>query len=246
MKFYKLIQDTSFIGIASSENFREYNEDSGYLLMSNEVNGQFVELHSQLYRDTWMALLPQKQFSFQEVRIIEITEQEFMELLALDFVDNPDYEPYIGPDYEPPVYDEPIDNADEVTLEYAKAQKLLQLSQTCRMTIENGFDLELRGETHHFSLTTQDQLNLISLNTMTATQQLIPYHADGETYTFYTVEEINQIISAANTFKIYHTSYYNALKSYVNTLESIEAVIAITYGTPIPDEYKSDVLMALE
>lgn len=246
MKFYKLIQDTSFIGIASSENFREYNEDSGYLLMSNEVNGQFVELHSQLYRDTWMALLPQKQFSFQEARIIEITEQEFMEILALDFVDDLDYDPYIGPDYEPPVYDEPTDNADEVTLEYAKAQKLLQLSQTCRMTIENGFDLELRGETHHFSLTTQDQLNLLSLNTMTATQQLIPYHADGETYIFYTVDEINQIVSTANAFKTYHTSYYNALKSYVNALESIEAVTAITYGTPIPDEYKSDVLMALE
>ena len=246
MKFYKLIQDTSFIGIASSENFREYNEDSGYLLMSNEVNGQFVELHSQLYRDTWMALLPQKQFSFQEVRIIEITEQEFMEILALDFVDDPDYDPYIGPDYEPPVYDEPIDNSSEITLEYAKTQKLAQLSNICRTTIENGFDLELRGEIHHFSLDTQDQLNLISLSAMAATQQLIPYHADGESCIFYTNEEINQIVETATAFKIYHTTYHNALKGYVNALETVEQVSAIEYGAPIPEEYKSDVLRVLE
>jgi len=61
------------------------------------------------------------------------------------------------------------------------------MSYNCRKAIENGFDLILRGETHHFSLTTQDQLNLMNLDT---TAELIPYHADGESYTYYTAEEI--------------------------------------------------------
>jgi len=34
--------------------------------------------------------------------------------------------------------------------------KLKEMSATCRRVIEAGFDLELRGETHHFSLDTQD------------------------------------------------------------------------------------------
>jgi hypothetical protein len=81
---------------------------------------------------------------------------------------------------------------------------------------------------------------------MAQTQDLIPYHADGEESTFYTAEEINQVIAAATSFKNYNLSYYNALKAYINSLDTIEAIAAITYGTPIPDEYKSDVLMVLE
>ena len=81
---------------------------------------------------------------------------------------------------------------------------------------------------------------------MAQIQSLIPYHADGEECTFYTSEEINEIVETATAFKIYHTTYYNALKHYINALETIEEISAIEYGTPIPEEYKSDVLKALE
>ena len=86
----------------------------------------------------------------------------------------------------------------------------------------------------------------MSLSTTAQTQSLIPYHADGEECVFYTAEEINQIIVAANDFKNYQLAYYNSLKAYINELDTIEAIAAITYGTPIPDEYKSDVLRVLE
>ena len=80
----------------------------------------------------------------------------------------------------------------------------------------------------------------------TSTEELIPYHADGEEMTFYTNEEINQIISAANELKNYNMAYFNSLKAYINSLDTIEAIATITYETPIPDEYKSDVLRVLE
>ena len=75
---------------------------------------------------------------------------------------------------------------------------------------------------------------------------MIPYHADGEEVSFYTAEEINELIAAANNFKIYQTTYCNALKTYINTLETIEEISAITYGDEIPEEYKSSVLKTLE
>ena len=120
------------------------------------------------------------------------------------------------------------------------------MNYSCRATIEAGFDLIIRGETAHFSLTTQDQLNLMNLNLMAQTEELIPYHADGEECIFYTADEINQIVAAAASFKNYQLAYYNALKTYINELDTIEAIATIEYGTPIPDEYKSDVLRVLE
>jgi len=144
---------------------------------------------------------------------------------------------------EEPVYIDPVDTA---SIDFIRSSKLTELSRACRAAIESGIDLELHGETHHFSLTTQDQLNLMSLSATAQTQDLIPYHADGELYTYYTAEEINSIVKAANDYKVYHTAYYNSLKAYVNALTTIEEIAAVTYGTEVPDEYKSDVLRVLE
>jgi 5,10-methylene-tetrahydrofolate dehydrogenase/methenyl tetrahydrofolate cyclohydrolase len=85
----------------------------------------------------------------------------------------------------------------------------------------------------------------MSLSTMAQTSDIIPYHADGEQCIYYTAAEINEIIAAMNNHKIYHTTYYNALKAYINSLETIEEISAITYGTPIPDEYKTEVLKVI-
>jgi len=130
-------------------------------------------------------------------------------------------------------------------LEYIRDSKISEMSLQCRKTIEAGVDVELRMETKHFSMDTQDQLNLMSLGVMAQTQELIPYHADGETCIFYTADEINQIVAAATAHKVYHTTYYNALKNYINSLSTIEEIAAITYGTPIPDEYQSEVLKVI-
>ena len=65
---------------------------------------------------------------------------------------------------------EVIDDEPNITLEYVREAKLKQMSTACKHTIENGFDLIIRGETHHFSLTTQDQLNLMNLSTHSKSQ----------------------------------------------------------------------------
>ena len=133
----------------------------------------------------------------------------------------------------------------EASLEYVRESKLNEMSRACRTTIEGGFDLDLGAETSHFSLDTQDQLNLITLSALADTQAQVPYHADGETCKFYSASQMKQIVAAATQFKIYHTTYYNALKNYINSLDSIEDIAAITYGIAIPDQYQSDVLKAI-
>lgn len=242
MKYYKIIQDNNFIGVVNSNNFIYYHPYDKMLMAGNEILGQYIEYHGKLYRDTWMAPTPNDfNVTFEQGFVMEIdqdTYEQFREAIDNDEVIEVETEEIIQPAI--------IDPVEEVTVEFMRESKIAQMSSACRNIIESGFNLNLRGETKHFSLTTQDQLNLMSISVMAQTQDLIPYHADGEESTFYTAEEINQVIAAATSFKNYNLSYYNALKAYINSLDTIEAIAAITYGTPIPDEYKSDVLMVLE
>lgn len=244
MKYFKMIQDSTFIGAIHSGQFVAQSPDQPRLFYANELTGQFVSYKGILYRDYWMVPIENPLFLFEFATIIEITEEEYIAIMEAirnnEHIDIDD-----GNDDEGPI--EPIIEPDlDETIEYVRSGKIKEMSVDCHKAIEQGFDLDIRGETYHFSLTTQDQLNLMSLSAMAQTSDLIPYHADGETCMFYTAEEINQIISAMNTHKIYHTTYYNALKDYINSLETIEEIVSITYGTPIPDEYKSEALKVIE
>lgn len=244
MKYYKIMIDKEIKGVVNSQNF--FIENYGKLISSTDSLGQFAEYEGKLYRDYWMQPIPNNRREYLDAIITEISMNDYFAYLQAKenneaIIIDDDNEP----EQEQPIISENIEEQDAL-LESIRDFKLNEMSRTCRATIEAGFDLELRGEMHHFSLDTQDQLNLISLSEMAKTQSQIPYHADGELCVFYTSEEINQIVSVANTFKIKHTTYYNALKNYINTLETIKEITAIEYGTPIPEEYQSEVLRVLQ
>lgn len=245
MKYFKILVNDAIIGAITSEEFMRYLPITDCFVRATEQTGEYVTYEGKFYRATWMRPIVHY-VDYTEALILAITKEEYDIFRAAIASNEPieDDEEWNEPEEEPipPV----IDPIEVETLEFIRSSKINEMNASCRRTIESGFDLELRGETHHFSLTTQDQLNLMSISVMAQTQDLIPYHADGEESTFYTTEEINQVIAAATSFKNYNLSYYNALKAYINSLDTIEAIAAITYGTPIPDEYKSDVLMVLE
>ena len=44
---------------------------------------------------------------------------------------------------------------------------------------------------------------------------------------------------------MYHTTYFNSLKHYIESLDTIDAVANIQYGVEIPETYQSDVLKYL-
>jgi len=121
------------------------------------------------------------------------------------------------------------------------------MSYQCNKTIENGFDIETEDGVHHYSYALEDQLNLMNLSAAIARgEEQLSYHADDELCRFYTAAEINEIISTGNAWKTYHTTYFNALKAYINSLETIEEISTITYGIELPEEFKTDVLRVIE
>lgn len=245
MKYYKIIKDNNFIGIASSTNIVRYQQRNHCFVSATEADGEFIECNGQLYHSGWLRPVPNNfPYPFEQVIIVEITEEEYnIYYSAIEHNEEIIEQEEEEIEITPTIFIDPI---EEVSVEFMKSSKIAEMSSICRATIEAGFDLDLRGETRHFSLTMQDQLNLMNLSIMAQTQELIPYHADGQETTFYAKEEINMIIQAATELKVYNTTYYNALRTYINSLETIEEISAITYGTPIPDEYKTDVLKTLE
>ena len=243
MNYYKLIDQQNISGVITSNDFIAYYPSADCYLSATDLTGEYANYDNKLYRDTWMK--PYQVFiPHQVVKILPITFDEYQILKEMFKTEETIRRIEIEEQEE--IIEDNTDPSDISTLDFIRTTKINEMSYTCRTTIEAGFDLELRGVMKHFSLDTQDQLNLISLSAMAQTQTLIPYHADGEECVFYTNEEINEIVETATAFKIYHTTYYNALKTYINALETIEEISAITYGVEIPDEYKSDVLKVLE
>lgn len=244
MKYYKLINDNTLIGVIHSGAFVKESANGARLFYSDEVRGEFVDYKGLLYRDYWMVPTHSSR-NYTLVTITEITEEEYNTIkAAMDnnetiIIDDDD-------DDDEPIIIPPDDAETDVVLEYVRESKIKEMSSTCRKAIENGFDLMLSdGKTHHFSLSAQDQMNLLVLSTKVDTEEKISYHADGELSKFYSAAEMKQIIEQAENHKNYHTIYFNALKAYINSLDNINDIAAITYGVSIPDEFQSEVWKVL-
>lgn len=242
MLYYKLINGTTFVGIATSLDMRRYQHKHRILLVCDESKAQYVQCNDKLYHARWMLPINTNQVVYDTAEVIQISKEEYDILFETieagkDIVIEPEQE----------VIEEEIVTEPDVTIEFVKTSKIAEMNNKCNKTIIAGFDAVLSdGKVYHFSLTTQDQLNLITLSTMLESgETAIPYHADGELCRFYSAADIKTILETATQFKTYHVSYFNSLKSYILSLDKIESVRAIVYGISIPPEYQSDVLKVL-
>ena len=245
MNYYKMIDGGTFVGIATQLDFREYQRKHNILLACDEERAQYIQSADEYYRSEWMVPVTTDTISYISVEVIRIDEEEYNTLLSAIESGNE----IVIEEPESPVVEEqvPVDQNEVITVEYVKSMKIAEMSATCNRVISAGFDAELSdGLSHHFALTTQDQLNLITLSTMLASgETAIPYHADDELCKFYSAEDIATIVSAATAFKTYQVSYFNALKAYIESMDNIETIGAVRYGIEIPLEYQSDVLKFL-
>ena len=135
----------------------------------------------------------------------------------------------------------------EPDLEDVKTDLINQMSNECNKTILNGVDLLMPdGKTYHFSMQIEDQLKIQALALKAANgETVLPYHADGEPCRFFTVEEISALNQAMESLITFETTYFNSLKTYINSIENIDDLSAIKYGIAIPEKYQSEVLKQL-
>lgn len=130
------------------------------------------------------------------------------------------------------------DNAAEVI----RNAKIAEISAACNTAIVSGFNIELNGETAHFNLSIEDQSNIANLfRVVELGGTEFPYQADGGVCRIYTANEIAQIYIAAQTAITTQTTYHNALKAYVLSLEDADDIADVNYGMALPEPYDAEV-----
>lgn len=123
-------------------------------------------------------------------------------------------------------------NAD--TLPDIIIQKKAELSTECEKAIVAGVDV---GEAH-YSLTIEDQANILAWMTVAQTGKAVPYHQNGQPCRIYSPEEFLEVANAAVVHKTHHTTYCNLLMRQVEAMTDVDDVKAVQYGiTQLEGEY---------
>lgn len=147
-----------------------------------------------------------------------------------------------GSVYVPPAEPDP-EPVYEPTLDELKTSKKSEVSAACEQTIAKGVDVQLPGGVEHFSLTANDQINLIgSQAAVAAGEQQIAYHEDGKPCRYYTPTEISLIVQQTMFWIGYHRTYCNSINMWIQAAADKEALQEIHYGADVPEQYRSEVL----
>lgn len=231
--FYKLIQNGRVIDVTDCIEYCKYQERNNLIIRCNaddeDIRGVISQRFGNIFHLADKPDFPQSAGIYLTVFLTEISESEYTYLL-----DKLNKE-------ETPIDPEMSD------IEMARLVKIEEMSSTCHGAIVAGVDVTLSDSNiYHFDLDEEDQTNLGELRQQAEKGiDKLPYHATGDLCIYYSAIDIITITDAAIAHKTYHTTYYNSLKNYINHIDVIDDVNAITYGVAIPEEYQSEVLKDL-
>lgn len=89
MNFYKIIRDSTIIGVCTEYDFRRWQAKHSIIVVSDRDRVEAVDYNGTLYHDTWMA--DSGHIPYETASVTEITEGEYSMLKAqLDDGEIPD------------------------------------------------------------------------------------------------------------------------------------------------------------
>lgn len=106
------------------------------------------------------------------------------------------------------------------------SQKKAELSEECEKAIIAGVDV---GDAH-YSLTIEDQANILALTPLAQAGNSVFYHSDSNMCCEYSSDEFLAVVNAATVFKTLQTTYCNLLMRQVEAMTDAEEVRAVKYG----------------
>ena len=112
------------------------------------------------------------------------------------------------------------------TVKNAISQKKSELSAECEKVIVAGVDV---GDAH-YSLTIEDQANILALTPLAQAGNSVFYHSDSNMCCEYSSDEFLAVVNAATVFKTLQTTYCNLLMRQVEAMTDAEDVRAVEYG----------------
>ena len=143
---------------------------------------------------------------------------------------------YVEPESPKPYV--PTEEELQLQFETAKQSKINELSSVCQSIIYKGVDV--CGK--HYAYTLQDQKNLENaINIASHTLLEVPYHADGESCSLYSLEKLQEIYVSEQINLTKHITYFNQMRQYiVDTFVDrtmIDDLQSIVYGTELTGSY---------
>lgn len=222
MNYYKVTNDSKFIGVGASYDLRRYQRKHGVVMACWEDMAEYICIGDELYHDHWMVLPDNNVVRYIDATVSIISKEEY------DMLVNIEPENVVVQEPEPIIED--TKQPDE-WLEFIRQAKNKELSSECEKTIRAGFD----WNNNHYSLELEDQLELQQLAFSATKSQygVYPYHADGCPYVEMTADEILELYDTYQDYKSKNRIYFNRLKNYVNTLSSIQDIADVYYGMEI-------------
>ncbi len=218
---YKIIQNDKVVDVVQIPRFVSFLA-SGHIALTDKTSAQGIVGSDN---KTIYSFKPIRQQGVTVAEIKKITMEEFSRLQSL-----------LNSNQEV--------SADESALAKAKRNRITHLSSICKNKITAGFSIVLSdGEMYNFKLTTEDQLNLMSIEgQLNAGAETFIYHATNQPCKFFSREDMTRIINAFKCYTLYHTTYFNAAKQYINSLVDIEKVNTFVYGTDISEVVNDSVI----
>jgi hypothetical protein len=218
---YKIIQNDKVVDVIQQPRFLRFLS-SGHIAFTDRSSAQGIIGSDNI---TLYSFKPVSRKGVSVASIEKITLEEFNRLQGL-----------LNSNQEI--------SADESALAIAKCETIKRLSNQCKSKITAGFSVVLSdGETYSFKLTTEDQLNLMSIEgQLNAGAETFIYHATNQPCRFFLREDMLKIISTFKRHTLYHTTYFNVAKQYINSLVNIEKVNTFTYGTDVSEVVKDAVI----
>lgn len=248
--YYKILKDKKVIDVLYDLRYVRFQERNSILITTKskeKAMGVLSSDQSKIYHTNSMIEFPKDTQGkylrdFINVEIQDIGRDEYNALYKALY-ENDDNNNHI------PIPDESTEEEyiQDNSIELIRLNKINEMSRECNKMIESGVTITLSdGVEHHFELTVEDQLNIITLKGMVDQGMTeIPYHATNEVCKFYSSEDIMLLMNASSEWKIYHVSYFNSLKNYINSITELKELLSVDYGMEIPEKYQSDVLKAL-
>ena len=218
---YKIIHKSKIIDVVQNPNFLRFLP-SGHIAITDKSSAHGVAGSNG---KTIYSFVPKLRPDTLVVTIKEISLEEFNRLQSRL---NSNEEIY----------------ADKTLLARTKVETINNLSGICKDKIISGFSITLSdGNRYTFNLTEEDQLNLLNLeNQLRTEEQLFVYHAKGQACKVFARKDMEKIIKAYRTHVLYHTTYFNVAKQYINSLTDVESIKTFYYGANITGMTKDPTL----
>ena len=126
----------------------------------------------------------------------------------------------------------------ESYISHYKTELINSMSKLCHTAIESGLTISLSDGEYKFSYTDVDRENISEMfNAVVVGATAYPYHEDGGNCRTFTASDIVIIYSSMVQNKTHHTTYFNQLKQYINSLTDIHILNEVHYGQELTGVY---------